>query len=181
MKLLDFLSYRYPSILTYIVRNVSDKHLAHMSSSPQNSLSASSPDGAGEAVNFSKTMMVSPISGSVPLDLVCTTLKHCLEKCVHRVLLVTSSDAAAVFGGVLDGLSEYELILTVGSWMHQMDLEYDVVIYQSDWHNSAWNRLCVSQCDEILLVANALDDSEVIMPAYRPYAMLTRVLMCCGR
>lgn len=135
--------------------------MAQMSTSPHWGPSAGNIEAAGEMANFSKTMMVSPISGSVPLDLVCTTLKHCLEKCVHRVLLVTSSDAAVVFGGVLDGLSEYELILTVGSWMHQMDQEYDVVIYQSDWHNSAWNRLCVSQCDEMLLVANALDDPEV--------------------
>ena len=32
-------------------------------------------------------------------------------------LATYSSDAAAVFGGVLDGLSEYELILTVGTFL----------------------------------------------------------------
>ena len=162
MKLLDFLTRKFPSVLVYIVRNVSDKHMAHMSPapSPSPSLTPSLLDSV-DSSNFSKTMMIAPISGSVPVDLVCSTLKKCLERCVRRVLLVTSADAAAVFGGVLDGLAEYELTLTVGSWMHQVELEHDVVLYQGDWHRSAWNKLCVSQCDEILVVANAVDDPEV--------------------
>jgi len=161
VKLLDFLSRNYPIILTYIVKNVSDKQAAALSSTISPSMHQTS---GGIDVVSSKTIMVCPISGSVPLDLVCSTLRICLERCVRKALLVTSSDAAAVFGGVLDGLSEYELVLTVGSWMHQMELDYDIVIYQADWTHSAWNRLCVTQCDEILLVANALDDPEIIYP-----------------
>lgn len=112
-------------------------------------------------VDESKTLMVAPISGSVPLDLVCLSLKKCLEKCAPSVLLVTSSDAATIFGGVLSGLSEYEVILTLGSWMHQLEIDYDIVLYQADWYHTAWNKLCASQCDEILLVANSLDSPKI--------------------
>jgi hypothetical protein len=34
-----------------------------------------------------------------------------------------SADAAAVFGGVLEGLSEYELILTVGEYLEYSRIE----------------------------------------------------------
>lgn len=142
--------------MTSIIRNVSNKQSRFMRLSAIGRSSSSLYENG-----ISKTMMFAPISSSVPLDLVCSSLKLCLEKCTQKVLLVTSSDAANIFGGILGGLSEYELILTVGSWMHQIEMDYDIVMYQADWHHSSWNKLCASQCDEILLIANALDLPKV--------------------
>ena len=139
-----------------IIRNVSNKQSRFMR---VNAIGRSSSSLYENGI--SKTMMFAPISSSVPLDLVCSSLKLCLEKCTQKVLLVTSSDAANIFGEMLGGLSEYELILTVGSWMHQIEMDYDIVMYQADWHHSSWNKLCASQCDEILLIANALDLPKV--------------------
>jgi lysophospholipid hydrolase len=45
--------------------------------------------------------------------------------------------------------------------MHQIELDNDIVLYQADWQLSAWNRLCIINCDEILLVANTLDNYEM--------------------
>jgi hypothetical protein len=154
-RLLDFITHQYPSVMTSIIRNVSNKQTRFMK------LSTLVHYPSCSETDESKTLMVAPISSSVPLDLVCSSLKLSLEKCAQSVLLVTSSDAASIFGGVLSGLSEYEVILTLGSWMHQLEIDYDIVLYQADWHHTAWNKLCASQCDEILLIANSLDAPSI--------------------
>jgi hypothetical protein len=138
--------------MTSIIRNVSNKQTRFMKLSSL----VHYPSYSSE-IDDSKTIMIAPISSSVPLDLVSHSLKLCLESCAQSVLLVTSADAASIFGSVLSGLSEYEVILTLGSWMHQLEIDYDIVLYQADWQHTAWNTLCASQCDEILLVANSLD------------------------
>lgn len=132
--LLEYLAHHYPSILTHVARNVSHKQqIEHKYSNTSSSSNVTS-----------KSIMLTPVTGSVPMDLVSSTLKTCLGHCANKVQLITrydmayreillrilsqynsfyhfnvlylqcSADAAAVFGGVLDGLSEYELILTVG-------------------------------------------------------------------
>jgi CRP-like cAMP-binding protein len=147
LALLDFLTHTYPTILTSIARHVSDKqHKSFVGS---------------DRVDTSKAFMVLPISGSVPLELVSKMIQFSLSKYVHKVKLVTSANAAQMCGRNLDTMSDDELIFIVGSWIQQMEMEYDIVIYQADWHPSAWNRICGSQCDDILLVANALDEPEV--------------------
>jgi hypothetical protein len=175
-RLLDFITHQYPTVMTSIIRNVSNKQTRFMK------LSTLVHYPSYSESDDSKTIMIAPISSSVPLDLVCTSLKHCLEKCAQSVLLVTSSDAASIFGRGLSGLSEYEVILTLGSWMHQLELDYDLVLYQADWHHTAWNTLCASQCDEILLVANSLDapmtrSSEDEIHAQSPMIPKTLVML----
>jgi CRP-like cAMP-binding protein len=152
--LINYLSQWYPSILVHIARNVSGK---------QKDLGSTQSADSGMA-RRSQAIMVVPISGSVPFDLVCSTLKFCLGNYVDQVSFVTSSDAADAFGNSFHTMSENEVLLTVGSWLHEIEFESDIVIYQADWHSSAWNTLIASLCDEVVLVANALDDDpEVII------------------
>lgn len=102
-----------------------------------------------------------PVSGSLPFDLVCSTLKHCLSRYVEKVTMFSSADVAAMFGGSPENISESELFMTVGSWLHEVEVDSDLVVFQADWQYTAWNRLISSMCDEIVLVANAMDDPEL--------------------
>lgn len=160
--LINYLSQWYPSILVHIARNVSGK---------QKDAASSNQAGADSgAARRSQAIMVVPISGSVPFDLVCSTLKFCLGTYVNRASFLTSSDAADAFGSSFHNMSENEVLLTVGSWLHEIEFESDIVIYQADWHSSAWNTLIASLCDEVVLVANALDeDPEVKLFLYTRY------------
>lgn len=148
---LDYLSQEYPSILINIARNVSKKH------SPMErhkySTAAQAP--------MSKSLMLVPVSGSVPLDLVASVLKATLKNYVNGVKLITSSYASSVFGCNLNDFSDDDLLLTVGTWLNQIELDSEIVLYQADWGATNWNRLCASQSDEILLLANAMDNVEV--------------------
>src|SRR3546814_18312193 len=36
-----------------------------------------------------------------------------------------------------------------------------MVLYQADWHDSAWNTLCGQQCDLMLLVGNGNDRPQI--------------------
>ena len=105
--------------------------------------------------------MILPVSGSLPFDLVCSTLKHCLENYVEKVTFFSSADVASVFGGSPEHLSDSELFMTVGSWLHELEVNSDLLVFQADWQYTAWNRLISSMCDEIVLVANAIDDPEL--------------------
>jgi CRP-like cAMP-binding protein len=150
--LINYLSQWYPSILVHIARNVSGK---------QKDL-ASTQSGDSGMSRRSQAIMVVPISGSVPFDLVCSTLKFCLGNYVDKVTFLTSSDAADAFGSSFHTMSENEVLLTVGSWLYEIEFDSDIVIYQADWHSSAWNTLIASLCDEVVLVANALDDDPEV-------------------
>jgi hypothetical protein len=148
LSLLNYISSKYPSVLAYIARNVSDKHRAHIGS-------------ANPTARRSHALMMLPITGSVPFDLVCSTLKHCLSQYVNKVTMVSSADVAPMFGGSLESISESEAFLTIGSWLHELEVDTDIIVYQADWQYSIWNRLCASVCDELLLVGNAMDGPEV--------------------
>lgn len=74
--------------------------------------------------------------------------------------LVKSDDVRAIFDTILDGLSDREYILTVGNWLHQIEMDSDIVIYQADRSDTMWNQLCLIRSDEIILLANAIDISE---------------------
>ena len=77
--LLEYLALHYPSILTHVARNVSHKQqIEH-----QYSNTSSSPNIT------SKSIMLTPVTGSVPLDLVSSTLKTCLSHCANKVQLIT--------------------------------------------------------------------------------------------
>lgn len=80
--LLEYLALHYPSILTHIARNVSHKQQIEQ----KYSRDPSDPVTAGV---MSKSIVVTPVTGSVPLDLVCSTLKTCLGHCANKVQLIT--------------------------------------------------------------------------------------------
>lgn len=141
--ILHFLADNYPSILTHIARNVSDRHQLSQIGSPP-----------------SKSFFVLPISSSSPINAFSSTLKRCFLHCANKVSLVTSNDVQVIFDTILDGLSDHEYILTVGNWLHQIEMDSDIVIYQADSHFSIWNELCLIRTDEILLLANAADYEE---------------------
>lgn len=141
--LLLFLADTYPSILAHVARNVSDRHELSQIGTPP-----------------SKSFLVLPISASAPVNAFTSTLKKCMSHCANKVNLVTSYDVSVVFDSILDGLSDHEYILTVGNWLHQIEMDSDIVIYQADSHFSIWNELCLIRTDEILLLANAADYIE---------------------
>lgn len=105
--------------------------------------------------------MLLPVSGSLPFDLVCSVLKHCLGDYVHKVSFFSSADVATVFGASPEHMPEAELFMTVGSWLHEVEIDSDLVVFQADWQCTAWNRLISCMCDEIVLVANSADDPEL--------------------
>lgn len=77
--LLEYLALHYPSILTHIARNVSHKQqIEHKYTN-----TSASPGVT------SKSIMLTPVTGSVPLDLVSSTLKTCLGHCAGKVQLIT--------------------------------------------------------------------------------------------
>jgi hypothetical protein len=78
--------------------------------------------------------------------------------CTAKVL--TSSYVKATLG-IDEDTSFDQVPLTVWFWMHLQEEQNEMCIYQADWHGSAWNRLCCSQCDLILLVANSTDTPQI--------------------
>lgn len=146
--MLNFFSQLYPSVLAHIARNVSLKQDAQLTMSRKET-------------KFSQSLMLLPVSGSLPFDLVCATLKHCLGHYVEKATFFSSADVAAIFGGSPEHIPESELFMTVGSWLHEMEVDSDLIVFQADWQYTQWNRLIASMCDEIVLVANAIDDPEL--------------------
>ena len=141
--LLSFLADKYPSILTHLARNITSKHeLSHIGSPP------------------SKSFLIVPISSSAPVNYFTSVMKKCLAHCANKVNLVTSNDVRIVFDNILDGLSDHEYILTVGNWLHQIEMDSDIVIYQADSYFTIWNELCVMRTDEVILFANAADFTD---------------------
>mgnify|MGYP003385225411 FL=1 len=153
--ILHFLADNYPSILTHIARNVSDRHQLSQVGSPP-----------------SKSFLVLPISSSAPINAFTSTLKKCFSHCANKISLVTSNDVQVIFDTILDGLSDHEYILTVGNWLHQIEMDSDIVIYQADSHFSIWNELCLIRTDEILLMANAADNEEGVKMKRMEYSIL---------
>jgi CRP-like cAMP-binding protein len=153
--LLHFLADKYPTILTHIARNVSDRHQLSQIGSPP-----------------SKSFLVLPISSSAPVYSFTSTLKRCFAHCANKVNLVTSNDVRVIFDTILDGLSDHEYILTVGNWLHQIEMDSDIVIYQADIYFSTWNELCLIRTDEILLLANAADYNEGVQMKRMEYSIL---------
>jgi CRP-like cAMP-binding protein len=148
---LNYLTTEFPSILSYLARNVSVKQ----------SFAAGFSENSNTSCRTSQSILMLPISASVPIDLVGSTLKHCLGQYVEKVSFFSSSDVASVFGCSLESLPESELFLTVASWLHEVEIGNDIVVYQADWNDSAWNRLISTMSDEIVLFANAFDEPEV--------------------
>eukprot|EP01041_Mallomonas_annulata_P010417 gene10417-21725_t len=102
------------------------------------------------------------ITCSVPLDLFCSLLSTCMCSTGLRIKILTSTLAYGVLGSVFDCLGEEELYLSVGAWMQSCEADNDLLLYQCDWQaDSAWNRLCVSHADELLLVANSGDSPHI--------------------
>ena len=80
--LLEYLALHYPSILTHVARNVSHKQ----------QIEANRVSNSSSSVSVtSKSIMLAPVTGSVPLDLVSATLKTCLGHCASKVQLITRS------------------------------------------------------------------------------------------
>ncbi len=61
-------------------------------------------------------------------------------------------------------------------WLHSVERDHDRVIYSPDGEDTAWSRLCLSQCDVVLLVASAGDDSS--LGAVEARALATSSLRC---
>ena len=61
-------------------------------------------------------------------------------------------------------------------WLHAVERAHDRVLYQPDAEDTAWSRLCLSQSDVVLLVADAKDDPSV--GAVEARALATSSLRC---
>lgn len=128
------------------------------------SLASSSSPGARRVVvgeQGAKTILVLPASNGVPMDYFIKTLEGAMVKARHSVRTVTSALAASVLG--LDEDTYYSVawcrdnVLLLESWLTQQEEQHEIVLYQSDWEDSEWNRMAAGMADVVLLVGNAAD------------------------
>ena len=163
--LLSLVVKKQPRVLAFLAQHVSRK----MSLSLRSGLG---PKARRFDAGGCKTLMVVPISPSVPLDNFCQTLCAALERLGLRARLVSSGEAAGSVG--LPGGAEAfksddvglaaEAYLTTSGWLSQREELNDVLVYQADWSaESQWNHICGGCADRTLLVANAAD-SPGVMP-----------------
>ena len=109
----------------------------------------------------SKAIAILPITGSVPLDLFSSLLYTSMRHVNSTVKLLTSASMRTEFDE-MSSASENELFIFVETWLHSLEAECDVLLYQCDWQQgSVWNRLCLGQADEVLLVGNSVDAPNV--------------------
>ncbi len=133
--------------------------------SSSSSSSSSSPQRVVVGEPGAKTILVLPVSMSVPMDHFCKTLEAALVKARHSVRTVTSALAASVLG--LDEDAYYSAawcldnVLLLESWLTQQEEQHEIVLYQADWEDSEWNRMAAGMADVVLLVANAGDTPQI--------------------
>lgn len=122
-------------------------HIAQHAISPPKPLSS----------NASKTIMLVPVSTSVPIKDFTDLLVLQLERQGHSVTLRSSAVAAAALGTPGTEFDFDAHTHLVQSWLSQQEEQHQILLYQADFKVSTWNRIAAAQADVVLLVANAAD------------------------
>lgn len=95
------------------------------------------------------TLAVLPLSATTAVRQYVRELVRVLRSDRHRVLHVEGERARAILN---DDDVDSARTATLSAWLHDLELDHDLVVYEADPAATTWTNACLRQADHVLLI-----------------------------
>ncbi|MGH2600405.1 MAG: patatin-like phospholipase family protein [Dehalococcoidia bacterium] len=115
------------------------------------------------------TLAILPAHKSVPVREFALHLVHVLRSQGSHALHVDASRAEAAAHD-RNGNGNGDRVAALAAWLHDLELDHDLVVYEAEPDATTWTTACLRQADTILVVGNGGAETPPVLPAALAHA-----------